>query len=42
LLAALTLRDRSGFLRAAAIAAGLAAAAAGFCSGHLRGSGGAA
>jgi glycosyltransferase involved in cell wall biosynthesis len=36
LLAALTLRDRSGFLRAAAIAAGLAATAAGFCSGQLR------
>jgi glycosyltransferase involved in cell wall biosynthesis len=36
LLGALTLRDRSGFLRAAAIAAGLAAAAAGFCGGWLR------
>jgi glycosyltransferase involved in cell wall biosynthesis len=36
LLAALTFRDRSGFLRATAIAAGLTAAAAGFCSGHLR------
>lgn len=36
LLAALTFRDRSGFLRATAIAAGLGAAAAGFCSGHLR------
>jgi GT2 family glycosyltransferase len=42
LLAALTLRDRSGFLRATAIVAGLAAAAAGFCSGHLRRSAGAA
>jgi glycosyltransferase involved in cell wall biosynthesis len=36
LLAALTLRDRWGFPRAAAIGAGLAAAAAGFCSGQLR------
>ena len=36
LLGGLTLRDRSGFLRAAAIAAGLAATAAGFCSGQLR------
>jgi glycosyltransferase involved in cell wall biosynthesis len=36
LLAALTFRDRSGLLRATAIAAGLTAAAAGFCSGHLR------
>jgi glycosyltransferase involved in cell wall biosynthesis len=36
LLAAVTFRDRSGFLRATAIAAGLMAAAAGFCSGHLR------
>lgn len=36
LLAALTFRDRTGFLRATAIAAGLAAAAAGFCSGQLR------
>lgn len=42
LLAALTLRDRSGFARAAAIAAGLAAAAAGFCSGHFRRSTGSA
>jgi glycosyltransferase involved in cell wall biosynthesis len=36
LLAALTLRDRSGLPRAAAIAAGLAAAAAGFCAGQLQ------
>jgi glucosyl-dolichyl phosphate glucuronosyltransferase len=36
LSAALTLRDRSGFGRAAAIAAGLVATAAGFCSGQLR------
>lgn len=36
LLAALTLRDRSGFLRAAAIAAGFSAATAGFCLGQLR------
>ena len=36
LLAAMTLRDRSGAMRAAAIAAGLMAASAGFCSGHLR------
>ena len=36
LLGALTFRERSGFLRAAAIVAGLAAAAAGFCSGQLR------
>ena len=36
LLAALAFRDRSGFLRATAIAAGLTAAAAGFCVGHLR------
>jgi glycosyltransferase involved in cell wall biosynthesis len=35
-LDALTLRDRWGFARAAAIAAGLLAAAAGFCSGRLR------
>jgi glucosyl-dolichyl phosphate glucuronosyltransferase len=42
LLAALTLRDRSGFLRAAAIVAGLAAASAGFCRGRLRGSVGSA
>jgi glycosyltransferase involved in cell wall biosynthesis len=35
LLAVLTLRDLWGLLRAAAIAAGLAAAAAGFCRGHL-------
>jgi glycosyltransferase involved in cell wall biosynthesis len=38
LLGTLTLRDRSGLLRAAAIAAGLAAAAVGFCSGRLRSS----
>lgn len=36
LLAAMTFRDRSGLLRATAITAGLAAAAAGFCSGRLR------
>jgi glucosyl-dolichyl phosphate glucuronosyltransferase len=42
LLAALTLRDRSGFLRAAAIVAGLAAACAGFCRGRLQGSVGSA
>ena len=36
LLAGLTLRDRWGFPRAAAIGAGLAAAGAGFCSGQLR------
>jgi glucosyl-dolichyl phosphate glucuronosyltransferase len=35
MLAALTLRDRWGFPRAAAIGAGLAAAGAGFCSGQL-------
>jgi glycosyltransferase involved in cell wall biosynthesis len=35
-VAGMTFRDRSGFLRASAIAAGLVAAAAGFCSGHLR------
>ena len=35
-LAALTLRDRSGLPRAAAIATGLAAAALGFCFGELR------
>jgi glycosyltransferase involved in cell wall biosynthesis len=40
LLATLTLRDRSGFLRAAAIMAGLGAAGAGFCSGQLRRSAG--
>jgi glucosyl-dolichyl phosphate glucuronosyltransferase len=40
--AGLTFRDRSGLLRAAAIVAGLAAAAAGFCRGSLRGSVGAA
>jgi glucosyl-dolichyl phosphate glucuronosyltransferase len=42
LVAGLTLRDRSGFLRAAAIVAGLAAASAGFCRGRLRGSVGSA
>jgi glucosyl-dolichyl phosphate glucuronosyltransferase len=42
LLAALTLRDRSGLLRAAAIAVGLSAAAAGFCLGQLRRSPGSA
>lgn len=36
LLAAMMFRDRSGAARAAAIAAGLVAAAAGFCSGHFR------
>lgn len=36
LLATLTFRDRSGVLRAGAIAAGLSAAAAGFCLGQLR------
>ena len=42
LAAGLTLRDRSGFLRAAAIVAGLVAASAGFCRGRLRGSVGSA
>jgi glycosyltransferase involved in cell wall biosynthesis len=36
LAGAMTFRDRAGFLRATAVAAGLAAAGAGFCSGHLR------
>lgn len=36
LLSAMTFRDRAGLLRAMAIAAGLTAAAAGFCNGHLR------
>jgi glycosyltransferase involved in cell wall biosynthesis len=36
LLGTLTLRDRSGILRAGAIAAGLIAAAMGFCNGQLR------
>ncbi len=42
LLAALTLRDRSGFSRAAAIVAGLMAAGVGFCRGHLQSSRGSA
>jgi len=42
LLAALTLRDRSGFPRAAAIMAGLMAAGVGFCRGHLQSSRGSA
>lgn len=36
LLATLTFRDRAGLLRATAIVAGLTAATAGFCRGHVR------